>query len=278
MVSEQRARALAQPLVDVAASVDTVAQIVARNWLSLLVLQALASAAPAAIAWGFYGMAPSHLGQVSPLARLPQIGVQFLVSTLFAYAAARIVLADRADGRRLTPWAALRMRPETAPGLVFAAFLVSAVPLSVQLFLSMGAMQELDFLALASMVVVVESVVLGFVAPTIAVAACEGKLGRPAVLRALELTRGSRWLLVSAFAIAGLSFFLVRWFAANSLTMQLMGQGMDFDRIEQVRGAAWVAVSGVYAVVYAVWAPVLFLMLRRAKEGFGPCSALDDFD
>jgi len=188
-----------------------------------------------------------------------------------------VVIADRLHGRRITPWQALLLPPRRYASLYVAAFLIALAPNLVYVFSNIGMLPEVFYVLSGFGMIAVEATVSGLFAPTIPIVVEEDVSGPEAVRRAFALTRGYRLLLIAAFGVLAALLFLAKFATTNLLTDFMLTHGVGLDRADFLRSLYWEAFSAGESILFAIWVPVLYLTLRRVREGLSSPQVVELF-
>jgi hypothetical protein len=259
-----------------AATFSTSWEVVSRQWLALFLLQLLLGLLPDIGMWIYYGFSPTYIDLIPHGAREAYIAFGFVVGALYGYMVARITLVDQLEGRRLTFRDAVRVPPRIIPGLLLATLLISLPAMAINAFTDIGMLPTPWYLTASIATTLMGSVILAFVGPTSAIIVDEGVSGVPAVLRAIQVTSGRRIALTITIFAFDVVWFLIQWGLGRLISLWLVLEPEAADRFW--RGVSWEALDCLQGVLWPVWMTVLYVALRRAREGVASASDIALFE
>lgn len=275
-VAEQPNAAGVRASLRPAATFSTSWEVVSRQWLSLFLLQVLLGLVPDIGMWLYFGFSPTYMDLIPHGAREAYIVFGFMIGAVYSYMVAHVTLVDQLEGRRLKFRDAVRVPPRIVLGLLLATLVINAPGMALNAFTDIGTLPTPWYLTASIASVLMGSVILAFVGPTIAIIVDEGVNGLPAVLRAVQVTSGRRIpLMITIFAF-DVVWFLINWGLGQLISLWLAAETEAVDRFW--RGVSWEALACLQGILWPVWMTVLYVALRRAREGVASTADIALFD
>jgi hypothetical protein len=267
-----------KPDLRVAATLSASLEVVFRQWLRVGLLTLGLVLLPDIVCWAVVGIAPTYLSMLPSTARGVYMLASFLLTSLYGLAATRITLADQLSGRRLTLRAALGVAPAVVPGVLAATF-ASYLPVWISnSFFQIGQLPTPQYLAATLGVLLAVSISMAFIGAAVAVIADEGVPGLGAVARALEVTRGHRIRLTATIFAFNAAWFLIQYWVGEGVDLVLVRISLN-ERFLMFWGAiVWEPFNVIQSLMWPVWMGVLYLALRRAREGVASTRDIALFD
>jgi hypothetical protein len=278
MAQPQRAEAPIKPDLRIAAALSASLEVVRRRWLTLGLLTAVLLLAPDIVTWIWRGTAPTYLSLMPQDARLAYMAVSFLLTALYGVYATRVTLADQLEKRRMSAREAVAVPASLLPAVIAATF-AGYLPLWVSNSLfPLGGLPLPAYLAGSLALLFGVSVALAFVGAAVAIIADERLAGLRPLARALEVTRGHRLGLTITIFAFNAGWFLIQYTVSQAVDLVVIRFTLrDADRL--FWGAvAWEPFNIVQSMLWPVWMGVLYIALRRAREGVSSAGDLALFD
>jgi hypothetical protein len=262
------------------ATFSTSLEVVSRQWLALILLQLVYGFLPDLLFWLIDGYPPSFMSSMPLGVRLAYLSISYLASAVYDYNATRVTLADQLSGRRLSLRDAATLPPRAVPALLLVTLVYN---LPTLLLNSLGFIGNLPIPLYIAAILVQEflfSVVLSFIGIAVAIIVDEGVGGFTALRRSLEITRGHRVALTVTIFAFGATWFLIQYGVAELVDriVQAVSPEAPDAVFDFWRGVSWTPFSLVEGLLWSVWLSVLYIALRRAREGVASTSDIALFE
>ena len=269
-----------KPNLRPAATFSTSLEVVSRQWLTLGLLQIVYGFLPDLLFWVVLGYSPSFMSVMPPGARAAYLAINYAASAIFDYNATRITLSDQLEGRRLSLRDAATLPLRVIPALALVTLTYNAPTLFLNNLGIIGNLPVPLYLAATLGQVFLFSVVMSFIGIAVAVIIDEGVGGFTALRRSLEITRGHRIAMTLTIFAFGATWFLIQYGVAELGDRIVLAVSPDApDTVFNFwRGVTWAPFGLIETVLWSVWLSVLYIRLRRAREGVASSADIKLFE
>lgn len=269
----------AKPDLRIWATLSVSWEVVARHWLTLGLLQVILGLSVDVVFWVIRGVSPTYVSLMPPAPRYGYMALTFVLTALYNLYATRITLADRLEGRKLKLRQAVDARLAVVGAALVATF-VGYLPMWFSnTFLPIGQLDMNPYIAASLALCLAVSVFMAFIGAAVAVIADEG-ITNPveAIVRAIAVTH-SHWLglTLTIFAFNAV-WFLVQLGVSELSGMFVLRFTLRDDDILFWRAVVWEPFNILQTLLWPVWMSVLYIALRRAREGVASAGDIALFD